>query len=155
MTHIWRLTQTNVTFLPPHTLLQLSISLSLLLTLLGHIFLPSFSKPSACQTDPISSCVLTYYFPYSVLALLASHTQSCAFLLFYSLWSSHPKSRVAYFNLTRLSPSHKVLQYCTEVSTLSLYSQFPQTSLSCADHWPPHNIRVHLYCHGPSQPWRT
>lgn len=92
------------------------------LTLLCHIFLLSSSKASACQTDPISSCVLKYYFPYSVLALHTSHTQSCAFLLFYSLWSSHSRFRVVYFNPTWLSPSHKVLQYYTEVSALCVFN---------------------------------
>lgn len=142
-----------MTSLPLHTLLQSSVSFSLLLTLLCHIFLLFFSKPSTCHTDPISSCVLTYYFTYSVLPLHASHTQSYAFLLFYSLWSSHSRSRAAYFNPTLLSPSHQVLQYYTEVSTLWVFNpNFSKHLCLCSPMTSSHHWSA---SHGPPHPRRS
>lgn len=107
-----------MTSLPPHTLLQLSISLSSLLTLLCHIFLLPSSKPSACHTDPISSCMLFFLFssrsacfPYSILCFLTIlHLMNFPFQIQSSILQS-----------TSLSPSQKMLLY-TVVSALWVFN---------------------------------
>lgn len=124
-----------MTSLPPHTLLQLSISLSSLLTLLCHIFLLPSSKPSACHTDPISSCMLFFLFssrsacfPYSILCFLTIlHLMNFPFQIQSSILQS-----------TSLSPSQKMLLY-TVVSALWVFNpNFSKHLCLCSPMTPSH-----------------
>lgn len=132
-----------MTSLPPHTLLQLSISLSSLLTLLCHIFLLSSSKPSACHTDPISSCMLRIIFliQFSLCMLPILNPALSYYFTVYDLPIPDPEQHTS----IRLHSHH--LRRCYFIQKFLLFGSLipisPNISV-CAHQWPPHIIRVHL-----------
>lgn len=77
---------------------------------------------------------LSYYCPFSSLPLHASHTDRVSSYYFTSsLWSSHSRSNLAYFNSTLVSPHHPVSQGATDVSYI-FDSLIPCEQISLSEH---------------------